>query len=316
MKWSVSASRIFAQCPRKWYYGAVFASSRAESPRRKEAFVLKHLENIHAWRGRLVDQVISRLIVPKMNRHEKLDRAEVFAYADRLEEAQLAFARAKLYRKANEDGEAANKDDFCALFELEYGDRLDEKAVRKAADEVRTSLTNFLDSRLFRTLAKDGEYLIPQRPLQFEFAGTNVSCTPDLIAFFRNKTPAIVDWKVEYPWHREHWLQLGIYSVALSRTNPHKDFPREWLETLRDPTEIGLVEFQLLRNQELYYSVTEDDVVDLEDYVYSSSSRMMRMVDGKDVDLEVLVDSLPTTRSPHTCMMCNFRLDCWKGGAR
>ena len=308
MKWSVSASKAFFQCPKKWYYETVFASSRSSDTKRKEAYFLKHLQSIHSWRGKLVDQVITMFIVPRLNKRRQVEKSEVLSYADRLMEAQLEFARSKMYRSLDSKKNAYN---YCALLELENNSSLDEESIEQVKSEVKSSLLNLLDSVLLSELAEKGLYLIAQRTLQFRFTSMTIKCTPDLIAFFKERPPFIVDWKVETARHREHWLQLGIYGFALSRVKPHKDFPNDWRDILTDPTKIELMEFQLLRNQEIKYVLTEKDISDIEDYIYTSSLRMKQMINsGKPPEL--LIKILPKARSPWTCQWCKFRGICWE----
>jgi hypothetical protein len=314
MRWSVSGSRVFLQCPRKWFFGSMFANSRCKDRNRKEAHRLKQLQSVHSWRGKLVDQVISEFIVPKLNRHENVDLVEVMARADTLFESQLRYAKSHLGQTPETNGAESSSDVQCSLFELEYNGELDQGLIDRAREEVRVSLSNLLSSRLMTDVTANGVYLVAQRTLQFRFANVSVSCTPDLIAFFPNRPPSIVDWKVQAPKHKEHWTQLGVYGVALSRATPHKDFPDSSRPHLVDPTKIGIVEFQLLRNQEIQYSLMQDDIVDIEDYIYTTSNRMLRMMNGSDTS-EIRIGLLPTTTFPETCMRCQFRKICWEGQA-
>jgi hypothetical protein len=313
MKWSVSGSRIFFQCPRRWYYETVFANSRAKDPARKEAFILKQLQNVYAWRGKLVDQVISNFVVPKLNLHETVKLNEVLDYAHNLFEAQLAFATARRYREPNiKKSDEELQEDYCALFELEYDGAIDQKVLRTAESEIVASLTNFLNSRFLAQIIQGQPYLIAQRPIQFPFADVNVQCTLDLIAFFEDTQPVVVDWKVQAPKHKEHFIQLGTYAFALSLAKPHKDFPTRWLSTIADPTKIGLIEFQLLRNKELTYSLTEEDIVEIEDYVYKTSNRIQLMLNGNDTHSARDPTQFPKARSSDACMWCKFKKMCWR----
>jgi PD-(D/E)XK nuclease superfamily len=312
MRWSVSSSKTFSQCPKKWYYDSVFASKLAKSPLRHEAYLLKHLQSIRTWRGKLVDQVISTFVVPALNLREQVSLEQTLSYANDLSRKQLTFARDGTFRK-NTDSKPTSLE-YCALFELDYEGQIDSRLLEEANDEVYESLTNFMNSRLISELRDDTSWLISQRPLQFPFANVNVRCTPDLIAFFKNKPPAIIDWKVQTPKHKEHWIQLAVYAYGLSRITPHKDFPVEWQSAIRDPTNIRLVEFQLLRNQELNYSICEDDIVDVEDFIYSSANRMRHVVNGHS-DPSLIIKNLPTTYSPDVCMRCKFRKICWEAHA-
>jgi len=172
------------------------------------------------------------------------------------------------------------------------------------------SLTNFFNSRLLAQINESHPYLIAQRAVQFPFADVNVQCTPDLIAFFKETEPIIVDWKVEAPKHKEHFIQLGTYAFALSRAKPHKDFPAEWLSTIADPTKVGLTEFQLLRNRELQYSLTEQDLVDVEDYIYKTSSRIQHMFNGNSSARDPTC--FPQAKSANACLWCKFKKICWE----
>lgn len=312
MRWSVTASRIFLQCPRKWYYEIIFASPKTTDALRRETYLLKQLQSVHSWRGKLVDQVISDFMIPKLNLHMQPNISEALAYADKMFQEQLAFAKKEQYKNNN----ICEKRNYCALFELEYYGFLDSKILQMALDEIHRSLLNFFNSNLISELIEDGLRLIAQRTLQFPFANVTVHCTPDLIAFFKNKPPIIVDWKVETPKYKEHWLQLGVYGVAFSHIKPHKDFPAQWWNILKDPTKIRLIEFQLLRNRQIEYSLNEEDIIEIEDYIYKTSLCMQRIVNGFKDKKEIAINFLPTAKSPQTCINCKFRKICWKIGEK
>lgn len=180
MKWSISSSKTFFQCPKKWYLTTFFANSRSDNPQRVEAYLLKHLTNMYAWRGRLVDQVITTFIVPRLNKGDQLEKSEVLSFAKRLMESQLDFAKARMYRDLTNKVTAYN---YCALLELENDCSLDEKSIDKINNEIEESLVNLLNSRLFTKLVEKGLYFVAQRTLQFNFSNMTIKCTPDLIVF-------------------------------------------------------------------------------------------------------------------------------------
>ncbi len=304
MKWSVSSARIFLQCPKKWYFETIFANSRSGNPQRKEAAFLKRLHSIYSWRGKLVDQVISRYIVARINRHELTTKEGALSYADSLMKAQLEFARGKMYR--NPEAKTSSYD-YCALLEFENGCSVSEEQLERVSKEVECSVLNLLNSSLFSEIG-NGTYLVAQRPIQFQFADMTVKCTPDLITLYKGKAPMIVDWKTETLGNKEHWLQLGIYGVALSRITPHKDFTCSESD-LSDPTKMRLVEFQLLSNRKSEYVITNEDITEIEDYIYSSSAAMQQLIHGKPP--EELVNHLPKAKSPEICICCRFKKICW-----
>ena len=231
MRWSYSAAQTFALCPRKWYFGTVLANGRASNELRKEAFFLKQLDNVHAWRGKLVDYVISNKIVPQLNKKIPFELQDSLDYADELIEKQISFAKSKKHRTGV--SKSSHPEDYCALFEIDYNGNLNNNDLDTAKKDIHASLTNFYNSKLLSMICEEKPYLIAQRPLQFSFAGVTVVSYPDLMIFFEKKNPMIVDWKVQTPKHKEHWIQLGIYAWALSKVNPHADFPVKWNKTIK-----------------------------------------------------------------------------------
>ena len=67
----VSFSRIrqFSNCQRLWCFAKLIASSQAKSnPLRREIYLLSQLQSLAAWRGDIVDHVISRRIIPALTK--------------------------------------------------------------------------------------------------------------------------------------------------------------------------------------------------------------------------------------------------------
>jgi hypothetical protein len=300
---------VFFQCPRKWYYREVYADPSSSDLLRKEAFFLSQLSNLRAWRGKVVDQIITRFIIPALNRHECVDQKKVLDYMNEFVQNQLAFGKARSYRE-NTTSKFRTDPCYCAFLELEYDSALPEDTVQKCIDEIGVSLKNLLNSEFIRRVSEDGLHLVAQRTLKLRFLDSQINCTPDLIAFFRSAPPSVVDWKVETPDYKDHWLQLGLYGLVLSRVEPHRDFPPESCNFLRDPRNIDLLEFQLLRDKAHRYKITPEDVVDVENYIFSSATQISRFVNGGSVTDP---HSLPSAKYAETCMNCNFRKLCWRG---
>ena len=246
MNWSVSTTKLFQSCPRKYYYQQILAKGDPEDPRARESAELKQLNNLYAWRGSLVDGVISRFIVPKINKGQTLDADHIVAFAKDLMRPDFEFLRSVADNKSNQDQHSQ-----CNFFEVAYGRDISHETINKIESEIITALKNMLNSSLLTQIVEDKSYLVAQRTLRFSTNGIKVSCTPDLIVFPRNDTPKIIDCKVE-SIYREQWLQLGIYGVALSKIEPHKDFPSKWHDFIKDPRKIQLIESQLLRNKEIH----------------------------------------------------------------
>ena len=301
MKWSVSTTKTFQQCPRKYYYQQIVADKKSDEPRAKEATYLKSLNNLYAWRGNLVDGVISRYIVPKINSREELDERSILLHAKEITNNELEYIK-------NRIGKTDAPSSSFGFFELEYNKNITEDFVNKLEQDVTTSLKNILASNLLKQIIDDQSYLIAQRTIRFSLGDVKIACTPDVIVFPKNDSPMIIDWKVESVY-REHWIQLGIYGYALSKIKPHRDFPYRWLDFIRDPANIKLIEYQLLRNEQENYQIKEEDVVDIEDYIHISYSKIARILgDGKQFEMS----QFPTTANPDMCQRCQYKKLCWR----
>jgi hypothetical protein len=196
---------------------------------------------------------------------------------------------------------------------LEYDGGLSETKLNRATDEIILSLKNLLNSGFFEEIIEANPTILAQRQLSFKFwdEDVRVTCTPDMIVFFEKNPPMIVDWKVHYMANTDAWLQLGVYAVALLNVKPHKDFPESFREIIKEPSDIRLIEYQLLRDQKREYSISVEDVLDIEDYIFRSSSHMKRLVNGQKSNL-VDINRFQTAKSPEICSRCQFKKLCWR----
>ena len=310
MKWSFSASRMFSECPRKWYYSKIVANPMAKDPLRREAHLLKQLKSLYAWRGSLVDTVIEKLIVPRIKSNNLPSEEDVTVFSTDLMNRQLEFGKQKKYRSSNSTKSSVG-DEYCAFYDVEYNGGLNEDAIQEAKEEVLISLRNLLRSNLIRQVMEESSYVVAQRPLVFQFEDTTISCTPDLLVFHGNAPPKIIDWKVHAFARNDFWLQLGVYAIALSKIKPHKDFPKDMEKRLKDPTTFRLIEYQLLKNEQREHSITLEDVADIEDYIFISCTQMNDLVNGKKFK-ELDIEQFQTALFPNICSKCKFKKICWK----
>jgi len=310
MKWSVTKSKMFSRCQRKWYYYELAANARTKDDVRREAYILKQLQSISAWRGSLVDIVIHNFITPKLLSHTLPNENETLEYALDLMKLQISFGTERKYRNPHLT-KSDSGDSYCAFYDLEYDGKLKEESLQNAEREIVSALKNLLSSELLKNIAETNQYVISQRSLSFSpFEDVRVVCVPDMVVFFEDKAPLIIDWKVHFWGNSDAWLQLGIYSIALSQVTPHKDFPARFSKLKGNASQIDLVEFQLLKNVQRKYSITEQDVLDIEDYILRSIIQMRNLVNGRSFN-ELDVNSFQTARNPQTCNRCQFKKLCW-----
>jgi hypothetical protein len=307
--WSFSDSRTFRKCQRQWFYKTHVASPKAtKDPVRHEAYLLSRLQSVAAWRGSLVDHVISSQIVRSIKNKWDLNPTRIMEYAKTTFDQQLDFARQHRLRESGMSP-AKTGNAFAALYAVEYGLELTEAEIATAWADVRTALINLLEMSQLLGLLRSAKDLIPQRTLTFSHYEATVRAVPDLIAFYDSRAPLIVDWKVHAFGSIDYRLQLACYAIALTRTKLQKDFPAELAQY--DATDIQLLEVQLLTQQQREYVLSKSDVEEADAFIVKSSAEMALAL-GDQLYEQASPFDLPVTDNPETCQRCSFRRLCWK----
>lgn len=309
MRWSYSSSRSFRQCQRQWFYKNVAASAKAKDPLRRRAYLLGKLKSISAWRGQIVDDVISGTIIPCVNRNTTITLNEAKRRARVLFDKQLEFGRSHPIDdpdlRVSDEGER-----FVLFHTMEYEGELPVQEIDSAWNEIETALGNLFVLGDMKNLLKDSDYIIAQRALQFSLMDrVSVLAYPDLIAFRNGAPPTIIDWKVHAFGQNDAWLQLAIYAIALSRCTPHKDFPEGFAI---EPTDCQLFEAQLLTNVVRKHDLDEDQLTDAEEYIIESAYEMTCLTEGKKY-AELDIDRFRPAVYSESCQRCAFRKICWEG---
>ena len=308
MIWSVSESRTFKRCQKQWYYKNVLGNAIAKDPARRTAYLLSKLQSISAWRGQVVDTVISRIIIPRLQAFQPCTLQDAKRAALQLFERQLAFARTHPLNMPN-FSPTKSGDDCLLLHCMEYTGSIPEKELAEARTDIETSLDNLFKMSDLLGRLRRARLLVPQRALCFPHTDVTVRAVPDLIAFYEDAAPLIVDWKVHSFGHREAWLQLGIYSLALTRCKPHRDFPSSLARW--QMTDVLLNEVQLLTARIREYRLTEEEAIRAENYIAESVTHITLSMDGV-AKSGLRATDFPTTISPDTCQRCCFRRICWE----
>jgi hypothetical protein len=304
--WSFSAYRSFQACPRQWYYKSVYANSRAKDPLRKEAYRLSKLESIAAWRGKIVDSIISDNIIPS------IQFGRSFTFMQARVAAKNLFDMQKTQRMVRSEYTPAIADEvtkFVSFYELEYGGVLTTEMFESAWADIDTALNYLYHSEILWQFLRKDSRLIAQRPLSFKQDEISIRVVPDLIIFHSPDVPIVLDWKVNTRPLRDYWLQLITGAIALTRCKPHRDWPAGAIQC--SPQEIQLIEVQLLAGDIRLHKITEADVTDAEDFI--SISAMEMFLAGSDENSPGLQPSdYSVAHEPYTCQICNFRKICWE----
>ena len=308
MKWSISTARMFNRCQRQWFYKSLANANAKKDPLRRKLYLLGKLQSVSAWRGSLVDLAIERAVVPVLRLHSVPKRDDVLRAVRMLFDQQLATIR---NHPLFQPGFSVNQlgDAFAALHCVEYGDGISEAEAETSWQEIEQAISNMLSMDDLLTRLTSATQLCVQRSLHLQHSGVSVQAVPDVIAFYDDRPPLIVDWKVHAFGIADAWLQLAIYAIALARGAPHSDFPpslRQWREE-----DVELVEAQLLTNRLRYHDIGPDEILEAEGFIAASAESMLIATLGKkSSDLSDF--DFQTTSLPDTCARCAYRAICWR----
>ncbi|RAZ72993.1 PD-(D/E)XK nuclease family protein [Mesorhizobium atlanticum] len=310
MRWSYSSARMYRQCQRKWFYANVMASTgRVKDEARLRARRLKSLSTLSAWRGQIVDTVISERIVPELDFDERLTLRQAKEHARQLFDKQRQFA--ETHRKEDLTlVKSHHGDAFLLLFEHAYGRDVAVADYDAAWDDIVTALTNLYHLDDFRAGVAAGWSFHAQPRLHFNILGNlEGSAFPDLIVYTGGAPIQIIDWKVHADGANDARDQLASYAIALSRMDkPNREFPDKWQAP---PHEIVLKEVQLLLGDVREHVLTAADLEDAELFMMETAFAMSEAPGGgkyEDSD----IDEFDVATNAETCTTCAFRIICWE----
>ncbi|HMU46532.1 MAG TPA: PD-(D/E)XK nuclease family protein [Chitinophagaceae bacterium] len=308
MIWSISSFKQFLRCERKWFLSEKLGPRRNKDPFRNQIHLLSELESVEAWRGKIVDYTISEFVIPKIRKKLLIKEDDVFEYARKLTRARYEFAKAERYKQEGLK-KTSHAYDYSALYDIEYPDTSSNfhEKLKRSWTEIETSLRHFLTNSELIDYLKTSNYLVTQRALSYSLHGFTVKGVPDLIAFFPNQPPHIFDWKVHFFGTKTYNEQLLIYALALINCNPHKDFT-EYLNGF-SVFDVKLSEFQLLKNSLRNYSINDDYIEVINDYIAEGIEKMqLKKCDSEYKELNI--ENFEKTPNLDNCLSCQFKKIC------
>ena len=307
MIWSFTTGRMLRRCPRQWFYKAVFAKSQSKDPRRREAYLLSKLQTISGWRGQIVDSVLSDFVVAELNAGRRPTLRAAIAKARALFNEQRTFGVAHRLREPDLVPSQAGPA-FAAFFKVEYGEPIASAEFDQAWVDIERALRVIWRHSDLRDIVRGGRRLVAQRNLLFDHFGAKVRAVPDLIVFFEDRPPLIIDWKVHSFGTRDSGDQLTTYAIALARTPPHVDFVtsgKRW-----NAEDVELIEAQLIVDSFRKHPLSAAAVAQAEERIAAGISAIQLACGGRDA-AELTADDFPTARNPQTCTACPYRKICW-----
>lgn len=311
MRWSFSSYRQFKGCKRQWFYQNKMANANAsKDPERKEAAILRNLQSLNAWRGSMVDHIIGKEVIPYLQQGIWPQYKDVLAAMKALFQEQYAFAKTLEYRKEGVTKTKAGES-FLALYDLEYApEKITRDSLNNAYLEAVQAIKNLFNNQHFLEYLRSASRLVTQRQdLSVKYnENFTLKAIPDLVVFLDHPFRVhIVDWKVHSKALRTYEEQLRLYAWIIKKGNRPRDFPEE-LDNL-PITEIQLTEYQLYKGEIRDYSISLDDVRQIERNIAQSVEEMtLANAHLKYQQLDMV--SFPVNRSDNNCMGCRFRKIC------
>lgn len=307
MIWSFSEGRTFKSCPRKWFFKAIFAEARSKDPKRREAYVLSKLQSIHAWRGQVVDSVLGNFVIAELNANRTPTLSGALKHAESLFGMQKEFGLKHRVREPEMSVTNAGPA-FAAFRNVEYGPPLTDDDFQRAWNDIETAIRNLWKLDDLRGWLREGQYRVAQRNLLFDHCGAKVRAVPDLIVFFSNKPPLIVDWKVHTFGTRDYADQLATYALALTRVVPHNDFPSNGRRHAAHQVE--LVEAQLLLGTVRRHALSQEDFQRAEERIAEGIVALELARGGKEPS-QLQAEDFPAAQNALTCESCPHKKLCW-----
>jgi PD-(D/E)XK nuclease superfamily len=309
MIWSYSAAKAFQSCQRQWYFRSIYGIGQAKkSAERRNIYILGKHDSLSAWRGRLVDEIISEHIVEASNVEDELPTSkQLIDIARSRFERQMRFAKENPVADHRLDVKQAGES-FALLRNVQ---EIDEEEFDKAWLAIERAIKTFYQLDQAKDVIKNSELSLSQCVLQFKlFEGVTVKAVPDLLAFASSSVPTIVDWKVHEFGTHDAWVQLAVYAIALERCKAHWNW-----STYRPADGFGrqntrLIEVQLLTNVVREHELDEEHFAQAEEFINSTSYEMSCLVDGRKPS-ELSLSDFRVAQFPDTCDACSYKSFCW-----
>lgn len=305
--WTVSEAKAINRCQRQWFYQYRFRSALAtKAPARREAYVLSTFQTVDQWRGSVVDMAIKEIVVPALNNRQELWLKDLLRQADRLFDSQLAYARANRARDAGM-AKSHSPTEFAALLVVEENGDISDEDVQRARADVHAALLNLAKIPGLRDTLRSARRVVAQNTYHFKYRDEPMKVVPDLVVFYQDRPPLVIDWKVHFFGLRDARTQLLIYAMGLARSGKAGGtMTRSWLET-----EIATMEVQLLTGVTRTFTLDDAAVVEMEEFIDSSMRTIARVGEGKEWD-EIDVTDLSGPLADDGCENCGFKPLCWK----
>jgi CRISPR/Cas system-associated exonuclease Cas4 (RecB family) len=292
--WSISRDRIFQICPRQYYfnYYAYRSGWERDAPERtRQIYILKNLKNRFMWAGEKVHDCIKHTLTNLRRSISVLDVEQIISITLNQMREEFRSSREKRYLTHTKT---------CALFEHEYDVSILDADWKKTADNMELCLRNFYSSETFDML----KVLPRQMWLEVEdFSSFNLNNTKIwavLDCSFRTEDGGvtIIDWKTGRSISEDVSMQLSCYAMyAMDKWGI-------------DPENVKLIEYNLLSNQSVEFTVGASEIENTKAYIAGSIADMQSLLTDVANNVPKEEKAFQKVGDERIRTNCNFRKVC------
>jgi len=298
--WSDSRMKTLRECARKYwfnYYASWEGWLKNAPPRKKQAYLLKHLSTRHMWPGSIVHNVIENVI----KTYKSTDK-----WIPLVEARELGLKQLKLGWKSSTRKEWKNNPKSVNLYEHYYSGGLSKEETDRCKDIVLDCITGFYNCRMakiIRSLKKDDWVALEDFQSFNMDDGSEVSVKIDC-GFKYNGKIYLLDWKTG-KINDSVLDQLTTYSMYALK----KGFTKKLSDIVIVPVYLIMVA-EIGDSAIVELSVTKDKLLSHAATIKNESIILRQSHEHKeDEEYFKMTDNL------NNCKYCNFKEIC-PGGKR
>lgn len=269
----------------------------AKDPDRREAYILSQLRSLEEWQGHLVHLAIEKRFVPSLQQGTPLSRATLMRETRALAREQWQFSERGDYKKEGVTKTDADEE-FLALREHEYGIPIGEAEFNAVIEKIEKCYDFLYSHETLLSFLQRGTWHSTEPMLIFHVDGVPVVARLDLVMGYSDSKLCIIDWKIGESLTSDYSNQLRLYAYAALQK-----WPRYRVK------DITLVEANLLQGKLSKHKVDEDELLKIEDFIYSSISEIKALTNGGSYEDQNLED-YAYAKSPRSCEFCKFERLC------
>lgn len=299
VKWNHSLDNSVRACRRKAFYTGSYANPRSKdgSPRR-EAFLHKQAIDVALWRGNLIHSIIEKNLLPAVKKGEKPNFELARKWLLRLVERQAEFSRTGKYREYSKEKAGSA---YCVLRTDLTGGGITPSELDEVKSTSLLALGN-LETR-FAELLERAQYakkLESEKEIRFTLdERIRIEAIVDLVIEEAGGRIVVVDWKAGLNLNANAREQLYVYAFAVTNSGWWQNASCENIE---------LIEANLMTGDSFGYQVTEDDLADVDDRIFTGSQLLEPIFEKSAKDC--LPEDFASAESPGTCEWCVVREIC------